>query len=99
APRARVDPAGLSPGGPLPLPWAPVVRARGRLPEEAVYRAWTAEPETLAGAGIRSVTAIGDGLAPATIAHAVYAGHRYARELDADYTPDTPFKRELAIGA
>ena len=43
------------------------------------------------------MTAIGDALAPATIAHAVYAGRRYAEELDGP--PDTgdaaPFKREL----
>ncbi len=29
------------------------------------------------------VTAIGDAYAPSAIAAAVYAGHRYARELDA----------------
>ena len=48
-------------------------------------------------AGIESVTAIGDALAPATIAHAVYAGRRYAEELDGP--PDTgdqvPFERDL----
>lgn len=33
-----------------------------------------------ADAGIQSVSVIGDALAPATIAHAVYAGHRYAQE-------------------
>ncbi len=36
-----------------------------------------------ADAGVRSITAIGDALAPATVAHAVYAGRRYAEELDA----------------
>jgi dimethylamine/trimethylamine dehydrogenase len=42
------------------------------------------------------VKVIGDACAPGPIAYAVYAGHRYARELD---TPDigdaVPFKREL----
>jgi dimethylamine/trimethylamine dehydrogenase len=33
-------------------------------------------------AGIRSVTAIGDALAPSSIADAVFSGHRYARLLD-----------------
>ncbi len=33
-------------------------------------------------AGILSVERIGDALAPGAIAHAVYSGHRYARELD-----------------
>jgi dimethylamine/trimethylamine dehydrogenase len=39
------------------------------------------------------VVSIGDCLAPSTIAAAVYAGHRYAREFD---QPDSvAFKREL----
>jgi dimethylamine/trimethylamine dehydrogenase len=42
----------------------------------------------------RSLTRIGDALAPATIAHAVYAGHRYAREFDAPAVEGTPYKRE-----
>jgi dimethylamine/trimethylamine dehydrogenase len=50
-----------------------------------------------AAAGIDSVTTIGDALAPATIAHAVYAGRRYAEELDASPLPDgaLPFRREI----
>ena len=46
-------------------------------------------------AGIRSVTAIGDCLAPSTIAAAVFAGHRYARELGEPPVGDVPFRREL----
>ena len=52
----------------------------------------------MARCGIDTVTTIGDALAPATIAHAVYAGRRYAEELDGP--PDTgdavPFRREIA---
>ena len=45
---------------------------------------------------IRSVTAIGDCLAPGLLASAVYSGHRYARELDTDVSVDSPpFRREL----
>ena len=46
---------------------------------------------------IGPVTAIGDALAPATIAHAVYAGRRYAEELDdpPDTGDEVPFRREL----
>ncbi len=40
-----------------------------------------------ADAGIESVTAIGDALAPAMIVHAVHAGHRFARELDTTRDP------------
>src|SRR6266404_5204629 len=47
-----------------------------RLPEDGLARDLAAAAERVAAAGIRSITAIGDGLAPGTIAAAVYAGHR-----------------------
>ncbi|MCH9012667.1 MAG: hypothetical protein IIA68_06365, partial [Proteobacteria bacterium] len=54
--------------------------------------------DRLAEAGIRSVAAIGDALAPGSIAAAVYAGHRAARELDAPPIGDAvPFERELPL--
>ena len=46
-------------------------------------------------AGIRSVRCAGDALAPGLIAHAVYAGHRYARELDEASAGDVPFRRQV----
>jgi dimethylamine/trimethylamine dehydrogenase len=55
-----------------------------RLPDDALYAALGARGDELAAAGIRSVARIGDALAPGAIVHAVYGGHRYARELDAD---------------
>jgi len=46
--------------------------------------------------GIKSIKLIGDAEAPAPIAWATYAGHRYARELDKPDIGDTlPFRREL----
>ncbi|MFQ5621884.1 MAG: NAD(P)-binding protein [Paracoccaceae bacterium] len=64
-----------------------------RLPEDALYAALTSDPDRLKSAGPRSVSRIGDCLGPATIAAAVYEGHRYARELDAGTDPDAvPFK-------
>jgi dimethylamine/trimethylamine dehydrogenase len=45
-----------------------------------------------------SVEAIGDALAPGTIAHAVWDGHRYAEELDDPDAHDrdrVPFRREI----
>jgi dimethylamine/trimethylamine dehydrogenase len=38
-----------------------------------------------------------DGNAPASIAAAVYAGHRYARELDAPSPGEVLFKRERTL--
>jgi dimethylamine/trimethylamine dehydrogenase len=51
--------------------------------------------DRLRAAGIRTVTRIGDCLAPSTIAAAVYSGHRYARETDMPASDEVPFKREL----
>jgi dimethylamine/trimethylamine dehydrogenase len=43
------------------------------------------------------VTLIGDAMAPATIAHAVYEGRRYAEQLGELFDPDkVAFKREVA---
>lgn len=49
-------------------------------------------------AAIESVTVIGDALAPATIAHAVYAGRKFAEELDEPPHDggSLPFRREIA---
>jgi dimethylamine/trimethylamine dehydrogenase len=69
-----------------------------RLPDELLALALNTEPARLAEAGIKSVTAVGDCLAPATIAAAVYAGHRYARELDTPPLGDAvAFKREMVL--
>lgn len=64
-----------------------------RLPNDSLYDALMAEPEKLEQAGIKSVRRIGDCYGPATIAAAVYEGHRYARELNTEVDPDgVPFK-------
>ena len=75
------------------LPAKAVIGVTSRLPEEALYTALQSAPEALREAGIKSVTRIGDCLAPGFIAHAVYSGHRYARELDAGPTSEVSFKR------
>ncbi len=53
-----------------------------RRPRDALYHGLMADEAALARAGIRSVTRIGDALAPGAIAHAVHSGHAYAREFD-----------------
>ena len=47
--------------------------------------------------GVAGAAVIGDALAPAAIAHAVYAGRRYAEEFDAPKRSflELPFKREV----
>ncbi len=66
-----------------------VVMVTSRTPQDRLYQAL---------ASTIDIVRIGDCLAPGTIATAVYAGHRYARELDAaapaDSAADVRFRRE-----
>ena len=69
-----------------------------RFANDALYSALIARGDDLARAGIKSVTRIGDALAPGALVHAIYSGHRYARELDAEpatltYRRDVPLAR------
>ena len=64
------------------LPCGALVVVGARLPSDALHRELMCRGEALGEAGIHSVTRIGDALAPGAIAHAVYSGHRYARELE-----------------
>ena len=74
------------------------VLVTSRTPEDRLAAELAERAEEWADAGIESVAAIGDALAPATIAHAVYAGRRYAEELDGPPRTgdEPPFRRELA---
>ena len=72
-----------------------VVMVTSRQPDNEIYLTLRENPEKLASAGIRSVSAVGDCNNPSTIATAIYEGHRVARELDAaPVDPDMPFRRE-----
>ncbi len=52
-----------------------------RLPQDRLYHDLMAHPRVAAGEG-PAIVRIGDCEAPGLIAHAVYAGHRFAREFD-----------------
>jgi dimethylamine/trimethylamine dehydrogenase len=74
-----------------------VVLVTSRLPVGSLYRDLKARQAEWSKAGILSVKAIGDAQAPAAIAWATYAGHRYAEELDEPDRGDAlPFRREVA---
>jgi dimethylamine/trimethylamine dehydrogenase len=74
-----------------------VVLVTARLPQDGLYLALRARQADWPAAGIKSVKVIGDANAPAPIAWATYAGHRYAEELDGPDTGDSvPFRREVA---
>ena len=69
-----------------------------RIPEEALWQALKEREAEWADLGVETVMCIGDCLGPGTIAAAVFAGYRYARELGQEIDPDvTPFRREAII--
>jgi dimethylamine/trimethylamine dehydrogenase len=76
-------------------PATALVPVTSRLPNDELALALEPRAEALRAAGIVAVTTIGDALAPATIAAAVYAGHRHAREFDLAPSDAVPFEREL----
>jgi dimethylamine/trimethylamine dehydrogenase len=73
-----------------------VVLVTSSVPKNKIYTELTSDNSGLTLAKIGSVSAIGDCLAPSTIAAAVYAGHKAARGLDEGPVDGVPFKRELA---
>ena len=77
--------------------FASLVLVTMRDANDTLYQALMDNPSRQTEAGIQSTIRIGDCLAPGLVAAAVYSGHRYARELDAEpVSPDiTPFKREV----
>lgn len=67
-----------------------------RYADDELHSELIARGQQLRDAGTRSVTLIGDALAPGTIAQGIYSGHYYARELDAD--PETfGFRRDAPL--
>ncbi|WP_397541919.1 oxidoreductase [Roseovarius salis] len=69
------------------VPCGTAVMVTMRRPDDALYNA-------IEASGDCTAVRIGDALAPGTIAAAVYAGHRFARELG-DRQEAIPFRREL----
>ena len=75
---------------------ASIVAVTARLPHDSLQKALEALSADWAAAGIEAVTPIGDCHAPGLIAHAVYAGHRYARELDEPVEGEVCFRRRAS---
>ncbi|MBS0578824.1 MAG: FAD-dependent oxidoreductase [Proteobacteria bacterium] len=83
------------------LPCRSLVIVGARFAADGLYSELGRREADLKSAGIRSVTRIGDALAPGAIVHAVYSGRRYAEEMDADaesiaYRRDAPLNRRPA---
>lgn len=74
-----------------------VVLVTARVPDDTLWQELIAREPEWAEAGVKSIRRIGDAEAPAPIAWATYAGHRFARELDVAQEPGAlPFRREIA---
>jgi len=67
----------------LDLPLGTAIVLTSRKPVDELYHDLMTRKDDWADAGIKSVSQIGDCVAPSIIAAAVHAGHRWARELDA----------------
>jgi dimethylamine/trimethylamine dehydrogenase len=63
---------------------ASLIVVGARSGNDELYRELKGDPDRIQKAGLRSVKSIGDCRAPGAIAHAVYAGHEYARTVDAE---------------
>ena len=74
-----------------------VIVVTARLPNDELAIELEARRPEWEDSGLTDVRRIGDALAPATIAHATYAGRRYAEEFDAPAPPGdgVPFLREV----
>lgn len=74
-----------------------VLLVTSRLPNDELFIDLMRQKAKWTDSGIESVKVIGDAQAPAAIAWATYAGHRYAEEFDMPDIGDAlPFKREVA---
>jgi dimethylamine/trimethylamine dehydrogenase len=68
-----------------------VVLVTERLPEESLYQALRADP---LAEKLKTLRRVGDCFAPGPIFHAVWDGHRAARELEGESGDDVEFKYE-----
>ena len=79
-----------------PLTSDALLMVASRISNDGLWRELNAKADEWAAHNIRTVKVFGDAQAPGPIAWAVYAGHRYARELDtADRGDNLPFRREV----
>ncbi len=68
-----------------------------REPNDRLYKDLLNRKSDWPGLGVRSVTLIGDCYAPGTIAEAIYAGHRFAREFQEVQDQNEDFRLERIV--
>ena len=68
-----------------------------RAPRDGLYQELVSRSQTWSDHCVKSIDRIGDGLVPGAIVHAVYAGRRYAEELDRAPRPEREDRREFVL--
>jgi dimethylamine/trimethylamine dehydrogenase len=83
-------------GAETSVPADAVLMVTARIPRDGLFLALEQRRAQWSARGVRSVTCVGDAWAPSTIAAAVWAGRRYAEELDSPGPPsrDRSYRRE-----
>jgi dimethylamine/trimethylamine dehydrogenase len=83
-------------GAETTVPADAVLLVTARLPRDELFLAMERRRAEWPARGVRSVTCVGDAWAPTTIAGAVWAGRRYAEDLDTPGPPsrDRNYRRE-----
>ena len=74
-----------------------VVLVTAREPQDELYGQLRQAPQQCAAAGIQRVLAVGDCVAPGTLAAAVYSGHQLAREIDREPGDALEMRREISV--
>ena len=69
-----------------------LVLVTSRIPDDSLFRDLERNNDNGSSYKLKSIRRIGDCEAPSIIAGAIFAGHRYARELDVDINPDNRMK-------
>jgi len=94
---AGVDIAAVYDGETSQIPATSLVSVTARTPDDGLYYDLMADEDALASAGIKSVTRVGDSLAPGSIAAAVHSGHGFAQGLNEPDPGDLDFRREKLV--
>ena len=84
----------LGPGSVTKTPCATLIVATSRTPDDSLYQALKARNGEN---GIKTLTAIGDCLAPGLIVDAIYAGHRFARAFQSSDNDGLRCRRERVV--
>lgn len=74
-----------------------MVTVTARKANDGLYRQLMEDPQRMKEKGIKSVTRIGDCLAPGIIAAAIYSGHLTAREIEVPQQKTLSFYRERVV--